>query len=69
MKRGHFGLILMLFAVFAMSFGSASIFVGQPDSTYNLGDDFNLSASIMPQIEVNDYAVATLVIRKIFQFH
>ena len=60
-NRGLFYIMFVLFALFAMDFASAEIMISQPNSLYNVGDDFSLFVSLKPSTDINNFLVAKIV--------
>ena len=54
-------IVALVIGIFMLSAVSAEIFISQPNTVYNLGDEFNLSISISPSESTNGFFVAKLV--------
>jgi hypothetical protein len=59
-KRGIF-VVLAALLVFVLPLVSAEILISQPDSLYNVGDDFNIKITLSPVVDTHGFFVASLV--------
>jgi hypothetical protein len=53
--------LIVLLAMFALPFASAEIFVSQPASLYNVGDEFNINVTVISSENMNNFFSAKLV--------
>jgi len=59
-KRGML-LAVTLVALFSMALSSAEIIYSQPDSLYNIGDELNLTITLISQKDTSSFFISTLV--------
>ena len=48
-------------SLFVLQNVHGELFIGQIETQYNIGDDFNISVTIKPPIYVSDFFIADLV--------
>jgi len=57
MKKG----IIVLFLMLMLPFASAEIFISNPKSVYNIGDEFKINVSLLSNVDMSDFFVTKLV--------
>ncbi len=57
MKKG----IIVLFLMLMLPFASAEIFISNPKSVYNIGDEFKINVSILSNVDMSDFFVTKLI--------
>ncbi len=54
-------IIILLSLVFIIPAVSAELFISQPENLYNLGDEFNISITINPLVDSNEFLISKMI--------